>query len=78
MDQLPDIFMAFSLVDSFGYPGDMISIGGGCEYAANTRARTAEICYPSLAASVALKTKGRVYDTCVYAMLCYTAVSHGP
>ena len=48
----------------------MISAGGGCESAAITRARTAWGKYRDLlpilrSKSVALKTKGRVYDTYV-------------
>ena len=54
----------------------MISAGGGCEFAAITRARTAWGKYRDLlpilsSKSVALKTKGRVYDTCVRSAMLY-------
>ena len=57
-------------VDTFCYLGDTISAGGGCETAAIIRARTAWGKYRGLqpilsSKNVALRIKGRVYDTCI-------------
>ena len=70
-------------VDSFCYLGDMISAGGGCESAAITRARTPWGKYRDLlpilsSKSVALKTKGRVYDTCVRSAMLYGSDTWAP
>ena len=70
-------------VDTFCYLGDTISAGGGCESAAITRARTAWGKYRDLqpilsSKNVALRTKGRVYDTCIRSAMLYGSETWAP
>ena len=58
------------VVDNFCYLGDTISAGGGCESAAIARCRSAWAKFRQLlpvltARSLPLKTKGRIYNSCV-------------
>ena len=70
-------------VDSFCYLGDMLSAGGGCESAVITRGRTAWGKYRDLlpilsSKNVALRTKGRVYDTCIRSAMLYGSETWAP
>ena len=70
-------------VDTFCYLGDTISAGGGCESAAITRARTAWGKYRDLqpifsSKTVALRTKGRVYNTCIHSAMLYSSETWAP
>ena len=71
------------MVDSFCYLADMISAGGDCESATINRARIALGKYRDLlpilsSKSVALKTTGRVYDTCVHSAMPYSCDTWTP
>ena len=68
-------------VDSFCYLGDML--GGGCESVVITRGRTAWGKYRDLlpilsSKNVALRTKGRVYDTCIRSAMLYGSETWAP
>ena len=70
-------------VDSFCYLGDMLGAGGGCESAVITRGRTAWGKYRDLlpilsSKNVALRTKGRVYDTCIRSAMLYGSETWTP
>ena len=61
----------------------MLSAGGGCESAVITRGRTAWGKYRDLlpilsSKNVALRTKGRVYDTCIHSAMLYGSETWAP
>ena len=71
---------ALQVVDSFCYPCDMLSAGGGSELSSTIRVKTAWGKYRQLiltASSLTLTTRGRVYHIYVHSVLTYMPVSAG-
>ena len=71
---------ALQVVDSFCYPCDMLSAGGGSELSSTIRVKTAWGKFRQLiltASSLTLTTRGRVYHIYVHSVLTYMPVSAG-
>ena len=66
------------VVDSFCYLGDMLSAAGGCELSTTTRMKTAWKKFKELipvlsSRHLSLKTRGRVYSSCVRSAMLYAS-----
>ena len=69
---------SLEVVDSFCYLGDMLSAAGGCGLAVTTRVKTAWSKYRELMPVLTtrhlnLKTRGRIYSTCVRRAMLYAS-----
>ena len=66
------------VVASFCYLGDMLSAGGGCEIAVNTRVKTAwkkfrELLPVLTSRHLSYKTRGHVYSSCVLSAMLHAS-----